>query len=449
MGVINKVVVKGVTYDIEDKINKEELLKRLQGTSENSNAMTDPFKYIGASNSVELVNALNNTLSNGRYRVRLGNILLDLDVFVTSAADIAQLLRGFVTPIDDGWTTSLQYNEYHRIYHNGAWGSWENIAGKNVKDLLSQNTQDIVGLQEQINNIDGVESVDITPETTEVLLKVNDKQATFPAATAESAGVMSAVDKKIVNGIDAAIKEGEKRALRRLFIAAGALYNDSSADITRTAPWDETVTHKTGHYYLNGLGDITEEQMAVIYNEKEALNNIDRQRGNQYFKSRTLLFPSTSQTVIRDYYIKVESLQMTWANCLSLEILRLANIPLNSNAKTNMLNAGNIMRYTFYKDANLRIIFPIDVSSTTSIASTTFEECTSLTELRVFGLKVNLTLDYSPSISKDSVLYIINNASPTSAKTITLHPDAYARLADDAEIVAALEAQPLVTLVSA
>lgn len=192
MGVINKVVVKGVTYDIEDKINKDELLKRLQGTSENSDAMADPFKYIGASNSVELVNALNNTLSNGRYRVRLGNILLDLDVFVTSAADIAQLLRGFVTPIDDGWTTSLQYNEYHRIYHNGAWGSWEIIAGKNVKELLSQNTQDIVELQEQINNIEGVESVDITPKTTEVLLKVNDIQATFPAATTESAGVMSA-----------------------------------------------------------------------------------------------------------------------------------------------------------------------------------------------------------------------------------------------------------------
>ena len=44
---------------------------------------------------------------------------------------------------------------------------------------------------------------------------------------------------------------------------------------------------------------------------------------------------------------------------------------------------------------------------------------------------------------------MINEANPTSAITITLHSDAYARLADDADIVAALEAQPLVSLVSA
>ena len=36
--------------------------------------------------------------------------------------------------------------------------------------------------------------------------------------------------------------------LRPLFIAAGAEYNDSGADKTKTAPWGETVTHKAGHY---------------------------------------------------------------------------------------------------------------------------------------------------------------------------------------------------------
>ena len=50
---------------------------------------------------------------------------------------------------------------------------------------------------------------------------------------------------------------------------------------------------------------------------------------------------------------------------------------------------------------------------------------------------------------KDSVLYIIQKALPKNAITITLHPDAYARLKDDTEIVAALEAQPLISLVSA
>ena len=63
-----------------------------------------------------------------------------------------------------------------------------------------------------------------------------------------------------------AIEQGKQLALRALFVAAGAEYNGSGADKTKTAPWGESVTHKAGHYYLNGLGDITEEQMVKIYN---------------------------------------------------------------------------------------------------------------------------------------------------------------------------------------
>ena len=44
---------------------------------------------------------------------------------------------------------------------------------------------------------------------------------------------------------------------------------------------------------------------------------------------------------------------------------------------------------------------------------------------------------------------MISKSTTASAITITLHPDAYARLADDAEIIAALEAKPLISLVSA
>ena len=55
----------------------------------------------------------------------------------------------------------------------------------------------------------------------------------------------------------------------------------------------------------------------------------------------------------------------------------------------------------------------------------------------------------SPLIMKECIYYCIHNSVPSTAITITLHPDAYVRLADDADIVAALEAQPLISLVSA
>ena len=50
------------------------------------------------------------------------------------------------------------------------------------------------------------------------------------------------------------VRKKVENPLRPLYIAAGAEYNDSGADKTKTAPWGETVTHKAGHYYLNGLG---------------------------------------------------------------------------------------------------------------------------------------------------------------------------------------------------
>ena len=81
--------------------------------------------------------------------------------------------------------------------------------------------------------------------------------------------------------------------------------------------------------------------------------------------------------------------------------------------------------------------------------SSVFSECSSLEYIRLDRLHFSLSLADCSNITKDSVLYIIQKAIPTSAITITLHPDAYARLSNDADIVAALEAQPLISLVSA
>ena len=89
----------------------------------------------------------------------------------------------------------------------------------------------------------------------------------------------------------------------------------------------------------------------------------------------------------------------------------------------------------------------MNFSNASSLVSV-FAGCDKLTYLKIKELRTNLSLSASRYISKDSVCYIVSNSNPSSAITITLHPDAYTRLADDADIVAALEAQPLVSLVS-
>lgn len=84
-----------------------------------------------------------------------------------------------------------------------------------------------------------------------------------------------------------------------------------------------------------------------------------------------------------------------------------------------------------------------------------FRNCPLLEEIRMKGINKSHTFAVSPNLSKESVQYMITNAKPQSGAavgsiTITLHPTAYARLKDDADIVAALEAKGgIVTLVSA
>ena len=72
-----------------------------------------------------------------------------------------------------------------------------------------------------------------------------------------------------------------------------------------------------------------------------------------------------------------------------------------------------------------------------------------LKEVRLIRLKNSFSFAYSPLLSKNSVLFAIQNAEATSAITITLHADAYARLAEDADIVAALAEKTNVSLASA
>lgn len=90
----------------------------------------------------------------------------------------------------------------------------------------------------------------------------------------------------------------------------------------------------------------------------------------------------------------------------------------------------------------------LDTSSATSLADT-IRSCYSLTYLNLKGVKFKVSIISVTKLSKDSLLYIINNEAATSAITITLAKYAYTRLAEDADVVAALANHPNISLASA
>lgn len=236
--------------------------------------------------------------------------------------------------------------------------------------------------------------------------------------------------------LSADIRSNAVSPLRPLFIAAGAEYNDTGADKTKTAPWGETVIHKAGHYYLNGLGDITEEQMMRIYHA----GKISSQTPLGQYKETAI------RTTIKGNYSGSEGQRLIFyylcSNNRSIEVFNICT-------KTE-IGVSNL-RYAFDFCEKLKYIVPIILLDTrdSNDAFYAFNNCYKLILCRIKSLKVSISFSKSSLISKDSVVYTIQNAAPSTAITITLHPDAYARLADDADIVAALEAQSLVSLVSA
>ena len=131
---------------------------------------------------------------------------------------------------------------------------------------------------------------------------------------------------------------------------------------------------------------------------------------------------------------KVTTMANMFANCYSL-----MSIPqLDTQNVANMTN-------TFYDCYSLVSIPQLDTSNVIYITNM-FRGCYSLTTANLKNAKRAYDLSSAKLLSKDSLLYIINNEAATSAITIKLASYAYTRLAEDADVVAALANHPNVSL---
>ena len=240
---------------------------------------------------------------------------------------------------------------------------------------------------------------------------------------------------------------GAANPLRPLFLAEGALYNDTDDIIKRTAPWgteekwkledDGTYTyweepavveHLPGHYYLNGIGDITEDEMINIHNAGY-FNDTDGNPLGYANAERTNLGRRGSLNVT-----------LTHAQC-ALAAAKIEIINLGTFKK----ELGSLYGYganAFDSTKKLRKIINIVLKNTTAKVDafngcTAFEEFWSINYKHVF--KANHSFADSPNIYKRFILSGIKNASPTTAITITLHPDAYARIVNQEDILEALK----------
>lgn len=152
-----------ITWNGWEVINKKELdatatrlLARVQGTSENSNPRTDPFKYLGNFSDINsndlksALDALHSTVPSdnieGLYRATLGYAVLEIQCIAIEYANDRwmQILKSpyrwakSVSKFDI--SQNIRYRILYRFHENNAWGDWRDTE-QEIQDITNANRQ--------------------------------------------------------------------------------------------------------------------------------------------------------------------------------------------------------------------------------------------------------------------------------------------------------------------
>ena len=216
--------------------------------------------------------------------------------------------------------------------------------------------------------------------------------------------------------------------LRDLYISAGAKYNEA-----------------TGFYELNGLTDITEEQMRVIYEKTWGWwIGLPILTGFGDSSARTNI-PCPDYK--RLYYQSNCNLSSIFAVTGTLDNLEVLNfIPLrypNESFIRLSIRAMNWMCQGGTKPLTIMGIF--DVANVPDNNSLNIGG--NIKTINIKNLSKNIRFYDSKVLSKESVLYMINNSGATTAITIGLQQAVYDVMKDDADIIAALAEKTNITLI--
>jgi len=173
----------------------------------------------------------------------------------------------------------------------------------------------------------------------------------------------------------------------------------------------------TGYFELNGLTDISYEEMTTIY-------------------YRAIDSPTsfTVEGIIREQRTNI--VKAFWG----------ANSSINSSASfANGTSAEVILlspfftyalRFVAYSSFFVNAIKLKKVLNAIQITggnatNTIFSNCYSLEDVQLYKVERNTNIGQSPNLTLESVVYMVENAANTGAITITLHATAYARCQSD------------------
>lgn len=223
----------------------------------------------------------------------------------------------------------------------------------------------------------------------------------------------------------------------------------ADADGLRAIGWtDEDIAY----YQENGVNwNEEDDQYHLVTDDNKALYGVLTADNIQTYKDRIVYLPkidTSGKTNMHYMFNDCNSLtSIPMLDTSSVTDMSYMFSYCNSLVSIPQLDTTNVTKINsmFSNCRSLVSIPQLDTSNVTSM-SNMFNRCYSLTYANLKNITLAYQLNNSALLSKESLLYLINNEVATSAITITLAPYAYTRLAEDADIVAALANHPNVSI---
>lgn len=209
---------------------------------------------------------------------------------------------------------------------------------------------------------------------------------------------------------------------RALYVAAGAVYNED-----------------TGFYELNGLTDITEEQMRTIYNacggNPNSTNLIEKYASMKNIRTNIPFHSASIGGYIEDS-VRFDAMCLS---CSNLEVFSLGT-------DTNIIPSS--LMYAFQSCVKLKSFIGIFNFANSPLTTNAFNNCVELRDIKIKSLKRGITFKDSPLLSLASLQYLITNAANTATITVTVHADVFAKINDETNtewhaLLAAAEAKQI------
>ena len=174
----------------------------------------------------------------------------------------------------------------------------------------------------------------------------------------------------------------------------------------------------TGYFEYNTLVDITAEELRDMLSH---INEIFLPGGRTLTGSKARTNIVTASSLPKDWGGDFVSLNGLLVKNYNLEILKLGDV---------QVQGPTVAIFCYLAFRLKKILGEIDVRAVTRFLNA-FEKAPLLSDITLYGLKCSVAFSDCPLLSLTSIQYMVDHAANTTPITITLHPDAHARLTEE------------------